>query len=265
MRSFQFLVLISSFAACGDGETTGATNAVDAANAPDATPEERCRPSGYSQALPDVNSETVRIEGGLLLLKSPETDCSAFPLEPAYCGGRAQFRLEKYSDSFGIPPIAPETLEVFVNGCPIEHDANSETSLPVWENATLGGLDIEAAPGKFMIVEIEQDNQVIIRRSYQLPGILPKMIRPTPGVALGGPFELEWEPLVDEPSLDTFGLQPLSFEPVDPIELPATAGQYSVPSSDLEWKVLELFSYYRYQDPGVDIVRVIIEHSIPVN
>lgn len=104
----------------------------------------------------------------------------------------ASVRFGLFADD--LPPR--EELAGFVNGCPIaEEPPESEGGGAVFYFVKNDEVPVDPVAGANLTIEVRHGDDVLMRRTAQLPAVLPELTSPAAGAAVGGAVTLAWAPL----------------------------------------------------------------------
>ncbi len=146
-----------------------------------------CIPAGVTVAPADVVGNGLSIGYSSTAIAAPDSDCSGLSI-----GCDTSVRLGVFPDSDDDPPASE--IDVYVNGCAVgKLDDPGEEYF--WTNQQ-GDTLAAPAPGTFVVVEATRFGEgVILRRSFAMPAVMPKLTSPASGAAISAPTRLEWQPL----------------------------------------------------------------------
>ena len=212
-----------------------------------------CTPEGFDTAPEDVTAEGFIARVGLV----PDG------FDPRGFGNGVSFGFYR---SDGLPPI--DEAEAFANGCPIPAGSNYEGEYLF--DADGSEVPIEPVGGANLTLEIRHGDDVIVRRTVQLPAGLPELTAPSMGAETSlPPIELAWSPLgltavtAEEKTLTVHAMEIdgnlISSEGSTVVD--DTTGTHSWQESGAHWTHLELEASLDY---GGD-VSVDISHFVAVN
>ena len=262
-HSVQFVVLTLLACNSGAGNMGGDGGATQETDARGTGQVGECQRDGVGELLPDVFSEEVRVTQGAVFLKTQSTDCSTITSRREFaCVGGAIFYLDDFSESPADSTLNVDDISVFVNGCQLEQQKLQTNSwvIPLFSES------LTAIPGSSVVIEVLQQEEVIIRRSFQIPTIAPNLLRPTAGETLKGGFEVSWDPFTNSDQIPLiFQLVPVP-DNTDPVfDLNPSSGQSSIPASNSAWETMALTAAYPILDEGFLETHIAIQHIIPIN
>jgi hypothetical protein len=146
-----------------------------------------CTAGGAMSAPASITGRGLTLDYGTTSLVAPGSD-----LTGSLTTG-SQIRLGLKPAAMNDPPHTE--LSLFFNGCSVGKlmDPGEEY---FWTTRP-GDPAISIEPGRHLVVEVVRAGQgVILRRSFALPSVLPKLTAPAPRAALSAPpTQLTWDPL----------------------------------------------------------------------
>lgn len=145
-----------------------------------------CTPGGAMTAPAAVTGRGVELTYSSTSLVAPGSD-----LTGSLTAG-SQVRLGLTPSAANDPPHTE--LSLLLNGCAVGKlpDPGEE----YWWTTRPGDPAISIAAGRHLVVEVVRAGRgVIMRRSFALPAVLPRLTAPGANAAMTIPTQLQWDPL----------------------------------------------------------------------
>ncbi|MBK7863948.1 MAG: hypothetical protein IPJ65_36140 [Archangiaceae bacterium] len=143
-----------------------------------------CTPGGAASAPGELSGRGVTLSYSSTSLLAPGADVTGS------VGGATQVRLGLTAQATNDPPHTE--LTVFFNGCSVGKlpDVGEE----YWWTTRPTDPAISIAAGKHLVIEVVRAGRgVILRRSFALPAVLPKLTAPAAHAAISAPTSLAWD------------------------------------------------------------------------